>query len=47
MWVLVAMVGGIYTGAKCPHISKPIVEYGDKIVVETKRLWKIFGNTKR
>ena len=47
MWVAFAFIGGIYTGAKCPHLSRPIEKYGDNIVDETKRLWKIFGNNKR
>ena len=47
MWVAIALLGGIYTGAKCPHVSRPIVNYGDKFVDETKRLWKIFSNNKR
>ncbi len=40
MWFVICLVGGIYTGRKCPYIAAPVEKHGDRILKEIKILWK-------
>lgn len=40
MWFVLCLVGGIYTGRKCPYIAVPVETHTDRFINELKTILK-------
>ena len=40
MWWAICLVGGIYTGKKCPYVAVPVEQKGDIVVDELRALYR-------